>query len=53
MKQDARIHLELTDITQKQVSQEFERKFILKIPRFPARSQILEEVTAYHRRPEG
>lgn len=53
MKQEARTHLELIHIIQKQVSQEFERKFILKIPRFPARSQILEEVTAYHGRPAG
>lgn len=52
-KQEARIHLELIHTTQKQVSEEFQRKFILEIFCFPARSQILEEVSSYHRRPTG
>lgn len=53
MKQEARMHLELIHTTQKQISQEFQREFILKILKFPARSQILEEVTSLHKSPTG
>lgn len=49
MRHEARIHLELIPMTQKRVSQELKRKFILKMPRFPARSPTLEEVTSYHK----
>lgn len=52
-KQEDRIHLELIHTTQKQVSQEFQRKFILEILCFPARSQMLEEVSSSHRSPTG